>query len=112
MILVFIFTRKLMCALCNLIQYPVHSLVVFNSDNKAIPVAWIIAPRFASSDLHRWMRALYNRVRTKDPTWKLAGFIVDDPLSDVLTIRLGPKSTTLILDMAKYMLEVLFFLSD
>ncbi|KAG2672159.1 hypothetical protein I3760_13G027400 [Carya illinoinensis] len=71
----------------NKLKYPVHSLVVFNSDNKAIPVAWIIAPRFASSDLHRWMRALYNRVRTKDPTWKLAGFIVDDPLSDVLTIR-------------------------
>lgn len=60
----------------------------------AIPVAWIIAPRFASSDVHRWMRALYNRVRTKDPTWKLAGFIVDDPLADVLTIRLSAKSTT------------------
>lgn len=71
-------------------------------------MAWIIAPRFASSDLHRWMRALYNRVRTKDPTWKLAGFIVDDPLSDVLTIRLGAKSTTLILDMAKYLFEVLY----
>nr|POE91544.1 hypothetical protein CFP56_23736 [Quercus suber] len=55
-------------------------------DKKAIPVAWIIAPRFASSDVHRWMRALYNRVCTKDPTWKLAGFIVDDPLVDVLTI--------------------------
>nr|POE64081.1 hypothetical protein CFP56_08452 [Quercus suber] len=32
------------------------------------------------------MRALYNRVCTKNPTWKLAGFIVDDPLVDVLTI--------------------------
>lgn len=61
---------------------------MFNSDNKAIPVAWIITPRFASADAHRWMRALYNRVRTKDPTWKLAGFIVDDPLTDILTIRL------------------------
>jgi hypothetical protein len=40
------------------------------------------------------MRALYNRVRTKDPTWKLAGFIVDDPLADVLTIRLVDKSIT------------------
>lgn len=35
------------------------------------------------------MRALYNRVQTKDPTWKLAGFIVDDPLADVNTIRLA-----------------------
>lgn len=70
-------------------QYPIHSLLVFNSDKKAIPVAWIIAPRFSSLDAHRWMRALYNRVHTKDPTWKLDGFIVDDPLYNVLTIRLA-----------------------
>lgn len=60
---------------------------MFNSDKKAIPVAWIIAPRFVTTGTHRWMRALYNRVRTKDPTWKLAGFILDDPLFDVHTIR-------------------------
>nr|POF14554.1 hypothetical protein CFP56_36728 [Quercus suber] len=71
----------------NKLKYPIHSLVVFNLDKKAIPVAWIIAPRFANSDVHRWMRALYNRVCTKDPTWKLTGFIFDDPLVNVLTIR-------------------------
>ncbi|XWS32408.1 hypothetical protein CRYUN_Cryun23aG0157000 [Craigia yunnanensis] len=71
----------------NKLKYPVHSLIVFNSDKKAIPVAWIITPRFASVDAHGWMRALYNRVCTKDPTWKLAGFIVDDPSIDVLSIR-------------------------
>ncbi|XP_073122344.1 uncharacterized protein [Henckelia pumila] len=71
----------------NKLKYPIHSLVVFNSDNKAIPVAWIIAPRFSSSDTYRWMRALCNRVHAKDPTWKLAGFIVDDPLADIVAIR-------------------------
>ncbi|KAF3444330.1 hypothetical protein FNV43_RR14020 [Rhamnella rubrinervis] len=71
----------------NKLKHPIHSLLVFNPDNKAIPVAWIIAPRFASYDAYKWMRALYNRVQTKDPTWKLAGFIVDDPLADVYTIR-------------------------
>ncbi|XP_054783503.1 uncharacterized protein LOC129290667 isoform X3 [Prosopis cineraria] len=71
----------------NKLKYPIHSLLVFNSDKKAIPVAWIITPRFSSLDSHRWMRALYNRVHTKDPAWKLAGFIVDDPLCDVLAIR-------------------------
>ncbi|XP_010269623.1 PREDICTED: uncharacterized protein LOC104606193 [Nelumbo nucifera] len=71
----------------NKLKYPVHSLLVFDSDNKAIPVAWIVAPRFASGDAHKWIRALYNRVHSKDPTWKLAGFIVDDPAADVLTIR-------------------------
>lgn len=50
-------------------------------------MAWIITPRFSSADAHKWMRALYNRVRTKDPSWKLAGFIVDDPFADILTIR-------------------------
>ncbi|KAL7156748.1 hypothetical protein ABFS83_02G029700 [Erythranthe nasuta] len=71
----------------NKLKYPVQTLVVFNSENKAIPVAWIITPRFASRDIHRWMRALYNRVRAKDPTWKLAGFVVDEPSADILAIR-------------------------
>ncbi|XP_050234308.1 uncharacterized protein LOC126682614 [Mercurialis annua] len=71
----------------NKLKFPVHSLVVFNAEKKAIPVAWIITPRFASADAYKWMRALYNRVRTKDPTWNLVGFIVDDPLTDILTIR-------------------------
>ncbi|KAM7259399.1 hypothetical protein ACFE04_015140 [Oxalis oulophora] len=71
----------------NKLKYPIHSLTVFNQDNKAIPVAWIIALSFATADAHKWMRALNNRVRDKDPTWKLAGFIVDDPLADVLSIR-------------------------
>ncbi|XP_010053258.2 uncharacterized protein LOC104441745 isoform X1 [Eucalyptus grandis] len=71
----------------NKLKYPIHSLLVFDSDNKAIPVAWIIAPAFGSTETHRWMRALYNRVCAKDPSWKLAGFIVDDPLADVLAIR-------------------------
>ncbi|KAI9176824.1 hypothetical protein LWI28_007602 [Acer negundo] len=71
----------------NKLKYPLHSLIVFNSDNKAIPVAWVITPSFASADAHRWMMALYNRIRTKDPTWKLAGFIVDDPSTDVLSIK-------------------------
>lgn len=71
----------------NKLKYPVHSLVVFNSENKAIPVAWIITPRFASRDAYRWMRVLHNRVLAKDPTWKLAGFIVDEPSADILAIR-------------------------
>ncbi|XP_043692239.1 uncharacterized protein LOC122642727 isoform X2 [Telopea speciosissima] len=72
----------------NKLKYPVHTLLVFDSDNKAIPVAWIVTSRFGSVDAQdKWIRALYNRVHSKDPTWKLAGFIVDDPSTDVLTIR-------------------------
>lgn len=71
----------------NKFKYPVHSLLVFNSENKAIPIAWVISPRFSSRDAYKWMRALHNRVLTKDPAWKLAGLIVDDPLTDIKAIR-------------------------
>ncbi|KAF6147702.1 hypothetical protein GIB67_003033 [Kingdonia uniflora] len=71
----------------NKLKYPVHSLLVFDSERKAIPVAWIITPQFGNGDIYRWMRALHSRVHSKDPTWKLAGFIVDDPSADVLIIR-------------------------
>ncbi|XP_068650431.1 uncharacterized protein [Aristolochia californica] len=71
----------------NKLKYALHSLIVFNSNNKALPVAWIITPRVASWEVHKWIRALYDRVHSKDPTWKLAGFIVDDPSVDVLAIR-------------------------
>ncbi|KAB2612003.1 hypothetical protein D8674_020035, partial [Pyrus ussuriensis x Pyrus communis] len=69
------------------LKYSVHSLLVFNEDKKAIPVAWIVASKFGTMPI-KWMKAPYNRVQTKDHFWKLAGFIVDDPLADVLTIRL------------------------
>ena len=60
---------------------------MFDSKNNAIPVAWIITPRFACREAHRWLRLLHDRVHSKDPNWKLGGFITDDPLTDIHTIR-------------------------
>lgn len=74
-------------SLFAILQYPVHSILVFDQQKNAIPVAWIITPNFTHGEIHRWMGALYDRVRTKDPTWQLGGFIIDDPLTDVRTIR-------------------------
>uniref|UniRef100_A0ACD5XJC1 Uncharacterized protein n=1 Tax=Avena sativa TaxID=4498 RepID=A0ACD5XJC1_AVESA len=71
----------------NKLKYPVHSILVFDQQKNAIPVAWIITPNFTHCEIYRWMGALYDRVRTKDPTWQLGGFIIDDPLTDVRTIR-------------------------
>ncbi|KAI3945218.1 hypothetical protein MKX01_034979 [Papaver californicum] len=71
----------------NKLKYPVHSLLVFDSDNKAIPVAWILTSRFGNESTYKWIRALYKKVHSKDPTWKLGGFVVDDPSADVHTIR-------------------------
>ena len=41
------------------------------------------------------MRALHNRVLAKDPMWKLAGFIVDEPAADIIAIRYAWKSLSL-----------------
>lgn len=71
----------------NKLKYPVHSILVFDQQKNAIPVAWIITPSFTHGEIYRWMGALYDRVRSKDPTWQLGGFIIDDPLTDVRTIR-------------------------
>ncbi|KAI3996006.1 hypothetical protein MKX01_037503 [Papaver californicum] len=71
----------------NKLKYPVHSLLVFDSDNKAIPVAWILTSRFGNESTYKWIRALYKKVHSKDPTWKLGGFVVDDPSADVHAIR-------------------------
>ncbi|CAL5066662.1 unnamed protein product [Urochloa decumbens] len=71
----------------NKLKYPVHSILVFDQQKNAIPVAWIITPNFAHGEIYKWMGALYDRAHTKDPTWQLGGFIIDDPLADVRTIR-------------------------
>lgn len=71
----------------TILQYPVHSILVFDQQKNAIPVAWVITPNFAHGEIYKWMGALYDRARTKDPTWQLGGFIIDDPLADVRTIR-------------------------
>ncbi|GJN24783.1 hypothetical protein PR202_gb12546 [Eleusine coracana subsp. coracana] len=71
----------------NKLKYPVHSILVFDEQKNAIPVAWIITPNFAHGEIYRWMGALYDRAHTKDPTWQLGGFIIDDPLADVRAIR-------------------------
>ncbi|CAN6569908.1 unnamed protein product [Malus baccata var. baccata] len=80
----------------------------------AIPVAWMVAPKFESSNAHKWMRALYSRIQTKDSAWNLAGFIVDDPLADVLTIRLKCVDNEMQATMSRRLHQLLFedFIED
>ncbi|KAG0478762.1 hypothetical protein HPP92_013481 [Vanilla planifolia] len=80
----------------NKFKYPIYSLLVFDSKRNAIPVAWIITPRFTGNEMHIWIRALYDRIHSKDPTWKLGGFIVDDPLADINIIREVFKCSVLV----------------
>lgn len=71
----------------TILQYPVHSILVFDNQKNAIPVAWVITPNFSHGEIYKWIGALYDRAHAKDPTWQLGGFIIDDPLADVRTIR-------------------------
>eukprot|EP01018_Ginkgo_biloba_P040165 Gb_09265 [translate_table: standard] len=68
-------------------KYPVYSLLVFDSNQVGIPIAWVITASFASHDVRKWMGALYDRVCAKDSTWRLNGFIVDDASTEFSIIR-------------------------
>ena len=68
-------------------KYPVYTLLVFYSNQIAIPIAWVISASFSSHDVHKWIRTLYDRVCAKDSTWRLNGFIVDDALTETAKIR-------------------------
>ncbi|XP_078427939.1 zinc ion binding protein [Wolffia australiana] len=75
------------CFGANKLKCPVQSLLVFDEKRSAIPVAWIVTPGFARQEVHRWLRPLYDRVLSKDPNWKLGGFVIDDPSANIHSIR-------------------------
>ena len=41
----------------------------------------------AKSDISKWMKALLDRVRAVDPTWKVNGFLIDDAAAETDPIR-------------------------
>ncbi|KAJ4707996.1 Zinc finger protein [Melia azedarach] len=70
------------------LKYPLSTLLVFDSSQNAIPVAWIITSSFVGQYIHKWIGPLAERIRTKDPRWRLSAFLVDDPSFDISTIRI------------------------
>ncbi|XP_045804799.1 uncharacterized protein LOC123898001 isoform X2 [Trifolium pratense] len=69
------------------LKYPVCSLLVFDSSQKAIPVAWIITSSFVGKDIHKWIVLLSERLRTKDPRWRPSAIFLDDPSFNCSIIR-------------------------
>ncbi|XP_031274605.1 uncharacterized protein LOC116133077 isoform X2 [Pistacia vera] len=69
------------------LKYPLSTLVIFDLSQNAIPVAWIITSSFVGQYIHKWIGPLAERIRTKDPRWRLNAFLVDDPSFDISTIR-------------------------
>ncbi|KAK9705525.1 hypothetical protein RND81_07G063700 [Saponaria officinalis] len=68
-------------------QYPLCTILVFDSRHHALPVAWAITRSSAKPDVAKWMKALFDRVRTVDTGWKISGFVIDDAASEIEPIR-------------------------
>ncbi|TYK31403.1 uncharacterized protein E5676_scaffold455G007110 [Cucumis melo var. makuwa] len=69
------------------LRFPLCSLLVFDSSQNTIPVAWIIASSFVDQDIRKWLGLLVERLHEKDPTWKIDTFLLDNPSFEVSTIR-------------------------
>ncbi|KAG8635841.1 uncharacterized protein LOC110603869 isoform X3 [Manihot esculenta] len=69
------------------LKYPVCTLLVFDSSQNAIPVAWVITSSLVSQDIHKWFGSLAEKIQTKDPRWRPSAFLVDDPSLDISVIR-------------------------
>ncbi|GAB4833589.1 hypothetical protein Ancab_031832 [Ancistrocladus abbreviatus] len=69
------------------LKYPLCSLLVFDSRQHALPVAWVITRSSAKPDVSKWMKALVDRVHTVDIGWKVYGFLVDDAAAEIDPLR-------------------------
>lgn len=69
------------------LRFPLCSLLVFDSSQNTIPVAWIIASSFVDRDIRKWLGLLVERLHEKDPTWRIDTFLLDNPSFEVSTIR-------------------------
>jgi hypothetical protein len=74
-------------AFFSLLQYPLHTVLASDSRQQALPVAWVITRSVTKQDTLRWMQALTSRINSVDSTWRIGGFIVDDPTSELDPIR-------------------------
>lgn len=69
------------------LKYPLCTLLVFDSRQHALPVAWVITRSVAKPDVTKWMKSLIDRVRAVEPGWKVNGFLIDDAAAEIDPIR-------------------------
>lgn len=69
------------------LKYPLCTILVFDSRQHALPVAWVITRSIAKPDVTKWMKALLDRVHLVDPGWKANGFLMDDAATEIDPIR-------------------------
>ncbi|KAE9617161.1 hypothetical protein Lalb_Chr03g0032501 [Lupinus albus] len=69
------------------LKYPLFTLVVFDSRQHALPVAWVITRSFAKPDMSKWLKALIDQARSIEPGWKASGFLIDDAAAEIDLFR-------------------------
>ncbi|XP_020265056.1 uncharacterized protein LOC109840725 isoform X2 [Asparagus officinalis] len=69
------------------LKYPLYTLLAFDSRQHALPVAWVITRTITKHDVCKWMKALADRVRAVESSWRINGFIIDDPALELDPIR-------------------------
>ncbi|KAI3771225.1 hypothetical protein L6452_02384 [Arctium lappa] len=68
-------------------KYPLCSLLVFDTSQNAIPVAWIITSCSVGQSVNKWIGSISERIRSRDPRWKPSAVLVDDPCFEPSIIR-------------------------
>ncbi|PIA42565.1 hypothetical protein AQUCO_02000185v1 [Aquilegia coerulea] len=71
----------------NKLRCPLCTLLVFDSYQNAIPVAWIITTSSDGHHIRMWMGGLVERIRAKEPGWRPHAFLIDDPSFEISVIR-------------------------
>ncbi|KAL3835693.1 hypothetical protein ACJIZ3_010429 [Penstemon smallii] len=69
------------------LKYPLCTLLVFDSRQHALPVAWIITRSIVKADVAKWIKSLLDRVHLVDSGWKANGFVIDDAAAEIDPIR-------------------------
>ncbi|KAJ4851512.1 hypothetical protein Tsubulata_011932 [Turnera subulata] len=69
------------------LKYPLCTLLVFDSRQHVLPIAWVITRSSAKPDVAKWMKALLDRASSAEPGWKISGFMIDDAAAEIDPIR-------------------------
>lgn len=71
----------------NQYKFYLHTLMVFDQHQNAIPVAWIITSSCCGTTVKHWLQELHNRAILMNSEWKPNAFAIDDAAVDVEAIR-------------------------
>lgn len=71
----------------NQYKFYLHTIMVFDQHQNAIPVAWIITSSCCGTTVRHWLQEFHNRAMLMNSEWKPRAFAIDDAAVDVEAIR-------------------------